>query len=388
MASFDGAETCEIVGCFMLSQLQEKYGKAVGLYRDDGLAIFYKCPRDIENIKKDICALFRNNNLKITVEANRKVVNYLDVTLDLNSESFMPYMKPGNTPLYVNSHSNHPPSVLRSIPLSVNRRLSDISSSEQIFNQHKPVYQKALDDCGYNHNLEFNQNAPCRNRNRSRNITWFNPPYNMNVKNNIGRTFLRIIDTCFPPRHPLHKICNRNTIKLSYSTMPNVKSIIQSNNRAKLSSDTGGNSGEAPSMCNCQRSRPCPMNGECKREQVVYQATVTSENSTETYIGLTGNSFKERYNGHNASFRDKRKEDRTELSKHIWTLKDANKNYQIKWKILGSAPSYSNTNKKCNLCILEKYFIICKPHLGTLNKKSELISTCRHKRKYSIGQVT
>ena len=70
MGSFDGAETCELVGCYILSRLTEKYGNNIGLYRDDGLSAFNKPPQEIERIKKDICQIFRDNDLKITVDAN------------------------------------------------------------------------------------------------------------------------------------------------------------------------------------------------------------------------------------------------------------------------------------------------------------------------------
>jgi hypothetical protein len=100
MGSFDVAETCELVGSYLLSQLTAEYGNDIGLYRDDGLEAFDKTPREIEIIKKSICKIFSNNNLKITIEANKKCVDYLDITLDLRSSSYKPYMKPGNTPLY------------------------------------------------------------------------------------------------------------------------------------------------------------------------------------------------------------------------------------------------------------------------------------------------
>ena len=51
MLSFDGAETCELVGCYILSRLTEKYGNSIGLYRDDGLLAFNKTPQEIEKIK-------------------------------------------------------------------------------------------------------------------------------------------------------------------------------------------------------------------------------------------------------------------------------------------------------------------------------------------------
>jgi len=57
MGSFDGAEMCELVGCYLLSLLAEKYGQNIGLYRDDGLAAFNKTPQEIEKIKKN-CARF------------------------------------------------------------------------------------------------------------------------------------------------------------------------------------------------------------------------------------------------------------------------------------------------------------------------------------------
>ena len=71
MGSHDGAETCELVGNFLLSQLQD-LNVNVGLYRDDGLAITDATPRDAENIKKEICRIFNNNGLRITIEANKK----------------------------------------------------------------------------------------------------------------------------------------------------------------------------------------------------------------------------------------------------------------------------------------------------------------------------
>ena len=81
MGSFDGAETCELVGGFLLSQLQTKFGDKIGLYRDDGLAVTDTTPRMTENIKKEICRIFKKHGLQITIEANKQVINFLDVTL-------------------------------------------------------------------------------------------------------------------------------------------------------------------------------------------------------------------------------------------------------------------------------------------------------------------
>ena len=109
---------------------------------DDGLSAFNKTPQEIERIKKDICKIFRDNDLKITVEANQTKVNFLDVTLDLKSGKHSPHTKEGNTPLYVHKQSNHPTSIIRNIPKSINKRLSEISSDKDCFDRAKDTYVK------------------------------------------------------------------------------------------------------------------------------------------------------------------------------------------------------------------------------------------------------
>ena len=78
----------------------------------------------------------------------------------------------------------------------------------------------------------------------------------------------------------------------------------------------------------------------------------------------------------------------TELSTYISSLKDKNAKYDIKWRKIKQASSYSNVTKRCNLCLWEKYFIICKPEMASLNKRNELSSCCRHVRKFLLKNVT
>ena len=87
MGSYDGAETCEPVGSFLLSQLQD-LNINVGFYRDDGLTTTSTTPRDTENIKKEICRIFNRNGLRITIEANKKIVSFLDVTFNLKNSTY------------------------------------------------------------------------------------------------------------------------------------------------------------------------------------------------------------------------------------------------------------------------------------------------------------
>ena len=391
MGSYDGAETCEIVGLHILSQLQH-LDINVGLYRDDGLAACNKTPQETEKIKQDIYQIFKDNKLKITIDANQKTVDFLDITMDLRTGEHKPYMKPNNTPLYVHRHSNHPPNIIKNIPENMNKRLSAISSNKAIFNKAAQPYQEALKKSGYNHKLEFN--APHENtnthkankkRNRKRQITWFNPPYSNNVTTRIGEKFLAIIDTCFPQTHRLHKLLNRNTIKLSYSCMPNMKQIIASHNKAILDQNNTPTT-TTQKNCNCRKNKTCPLDGQCQTESIIYQATVTrhDNNKEETYVGLTENTFKTRYNGHTCSFRDKSKRYSTALSNYIWTLKNSNTDYTIRWKIVDRGRAYSPSTKICNLCLKEKYIIICKPQMASLNSRNELKTECRHRKKHLL----
>ena len=64
MGSYDGAETCELVGLYLLSKLTPVVENIIGLYRDDGLAALNKAPRKIENFKEYICQTFNEHNLK------------------------------------------------------------------------------------------------------------------------------------------------------------------------------------------------------------------------------------------------------------------------------------------------------------------------------------
>lgn len=137
MASYDGAETCELVGNFLLSQLQNLNIK-VGLYRDDGLATTDATPRDTENIKKEMRRIFNANGLCITIEANKQVINFLDVTFNLSQNTYQPYTKPNTTLQYIHHESNHPP-ITTNIPAGINRRLSSLSSNKASFDQAAPA---------------------------------------------------------------------------------------------------------------------------------------------------------------------------------------------------------------------------------------------------------
>ena len=133
MGSYDGAEVCELVGLYILPILQEKLGNPnIGLYRDDGLGALHNLnARASDRKRKDVTETFKNLGLKVTIEANLKTVNFLDVTLDLGNESYKPYRKPNDNSLYINASSNHPPRILKQLSKNISKRISGISSSKQ-----------------------------------------------------------------------------------------------------------------------------------------------------------------------------------------------------------------------------------------------------------------
>ena len=134
-------------------------------------------------------------------------------------------------------------------------------------------------------------------------------------------------------------------------------------------------------MYNCQSSENCPLDGNCMVESVIYKATVNKgdKETEETYIGLTGGMFKTRYTAHLASFRHRNKASSTTLSNYIWKLKDKGVDTKISWEIVANAPSYHPNIGKCLLCLREKYFIMFGEGEASLNNRSEIASTCRHK---------
>jgi hypothetical protein len=211
---------------------------------------------------------------------------------------------------------------------------------------------------------------------------YFNPPYSKNVKTNIGAKFLRLIDHHFPPGSPLHPLINRKRVKLSYRCLPNLKTQIAKHNFKILNQEKI----DPPPTCNCQDKPKCPLPGKCTIQSLVYRATVaaTGTSSEEKYVGLTANTFKQRFGGHKQNF--SKSEDRTKstLAGHIWKLQDKHEEPEVSWEVVCRAPPFSPSTGVCNLCTSEKWHILFKPENATLNRRQELFNHCRHKERLLI----
>ena len=83
------------------------------------------------------------------VESNLRITNYLDVTLNLNDGSFRPCKKPVDIIQYISKESNHPPNLIKHLPASIEKRFSNNSFNEKIF-QESPIYcEDTLNKAGY-----------------------------------------------------------------------------------------------------------------------------------------------------------------------------------------------------------------------------------------------
>ena len=313
----------------------------------------------------------KKQGLKIEVKCNLKVVDYLDITFNLNDGTYKPINKPNNNPRYVHVESNHPPNIIKQIPKSISKRISVNSCSEAAFNTAAPYYNEILKNCGYSESLSYttedddnrddnkdsadqSMNSPATSgtrRKRQRNVIWFNPPYDKTVETKVGRIFLGLIDKHFGRNHRYHKIFNRNTIKVSYSCMDSMDKLIKQHNIKVTRKEKA-----VTRTCNCPVKEDCPLSNKCLLPNIVYRADVRYQQNNrdkhKVYIGVTEPPWKERYGVHKHSFRYKNTKNGTKLSDFVWELKDQGiADYNISWSILKRVPGYNRVSKSCGLCL-------------------------------------
>ena len=135
----------------------------------------------------------------------------------------------------------------------------------------------------------------------------------------IGKYFLNLLDKHFPQNHRLQKIFNRNSVKNSSSCTKNMKIIINNHNKNIL--------GKKPSInistCNCRNKEACPLNGQCRIGEVVYEGTLSSNQPSykeKKYFGIVEESFKGRLYNHNLSLRNEFYINDTKLSKELFLI--------------------------------------------------------------------
>ena len=302
--------------------------------------------------------------------------------MDLSNNAYKPHIKANANTKYVSLQSNHPPVILSNIPEAISKRLSSVSSCQEMFDAEVAHYQHALKEAGCKDMLEYKEvlqtqeetEIEDRGKKRRRSVLWFNPPYSSNVKTNVGRRFLTLLRKHFPPSSELHKLFNPKKVKLSYSCCPSMNTIISSHN-AKVTKTK--QTVEAPG-CNCRGGvQRCPLNGRCLVPSLVYKATVSSVEGIRSYIGQAASTFKLRYNNHMNSFINTAKKHSTALSSYVWKLDSRGLDYTIGWSIECEPKPYTGGGRSCDLCLMEKTFIARSEAKESLNSRTEILGKCR-----------
>ena len=223
----------------------------IRVYRDDSIGIIHKILKPmIERKKKLIVKNFKQYGLAITIECNLKTVSFLDITFDLQNNVYKPYR----------------------------------------FDKFLKLYQDALKDSDFSNDLRYIENNNTISDNKwktKQKIIWLNPPFSKSVKNNISKSFLHLLSKHLPKNHNMHKSFNRNTVKISYSCMKNIASIILAHNW-NISNPIVQSHG-----CNCGVKSSSPLNGKCLIPKIIHRVDVSNDKNSEKkfYFGLADTPF-------------------------------------------------------------------------------------------------
>ena len=320
LGSFDGAEVCELIGIYIQSLLTDSVElikkENIGLYQDDGLILFRNINgQKTDRLRKRIIKKFQSIGFKIEIVTNLQEVDFLDVTLNLINNIYRPSKKPNDNLTYIDTSANHPPNIIKQLTKTIGELLSRNSSSIEIFNSSKLEYEDALKKSGYTEPLIYIPPRPLgRNLDGSKRKTiGFNPLFNANVSTNVAKIFLRLIDKYFPRSHKPNNIFNRNTVKVSYSYMENMANIIKGHSNKLTNTKI-----RQQLACSCRVKSDCPLNGDCRKESIVYKCTAcTIRLLKKVYLGLTEGEFKTCYCNHAKSFRTKRYPNGSTLSSYV-----------------------------------------------------------------------
>ena len=111
------------------------------------------------------------------------------------------------------------------LPWSVKEYLILHVIKSALINKAAPDYSNARKKNGFNKNIKFTP-RPRKRRKHSRNILWFNLSFSSNVKTNIGKIFLRLLDKHFPKHHKYYKLFSWNNIKNYYGTCEKISKSV------------------------------------------------------------------------------------------------------------------------------------------------------------------
>ena len=110
----------------------------IGLYRDDELFIFRKINKQqTDKLRKKTNSIFKNINFIIEIVTNLTEADVLDVTFNLENNTYRPYKKSNEKLIYIDVSSNYPPQIKKRLTKIISDRLSRNSSNADTFNNTK-----------------------------------------------------------------------------------------------------------------------------------------------------------------------------------------------------------------------------------------------------------
>ena len=161
-------------------------------------------------------------------------------------------------------------------------KFSELSCGKKYFSRPARNINK-LSNSGFSENINYLSHSAAHapnNKNkkkRSRNIIWFDPPFSNSVTTNIGKEFFSLLAKHLIPSNRLHKIINKQNVKLNYSCLANMQGIIANHNKRVLNKSTSEERRASP--CNCRNKANCPHDDFCRKKSIIYKASVDTPDS-------------------------------------------------------------------------------------------------------------
>ena len=152
------SQIADLVGLYILHILNRIISsEQIGLYQDDGLIYIPNRNGPNSSSIQKIIRAFKLLGFKIEISSNHKIVNFLDVTLDLSNNTYKPFIKTDQSPSYIIMKSNHPKAIIKQVPKAVDLRIRNQSTNEKIFQESSKMYIDALKSRGYKVNFIYKE---------------------------------------------------------------------------------------------------------------------------------------------------------------------------------------------------------------------------------------
>ena len=129
-------------------------------------------------------------------------------------------------------------------------------------------------------------------------------------------------------------------------------------------------------LCSCRNKGRCPLDDKCLKNVSFTRAFISTMVLVMKNLNLSTITTQIHF-----AIENFKTFNYTKLSKHIWQVQDKDINFILKWSIAAYASTCRCVSRRCNLSLTEKYAIASVDQKNLLNKRTELISKCRHRSK-------